>query len=232
LDAVHARKLDVHQHEGRQELAGQAKPVLGRLRLHRAVALGLEHVAHQLPVLLVVLDDQDELGGHDLTGSVKVNVDPWPGWLLTQGRAAWRPDDRRGKARPQAGPSAFRREFAPPLPDPPKDRFVSSGAMPIPVSVTAISTKPSAGCAVTAIRPPSGVNLTALERRLRSTCLTFRSSPTSSPRRGSTVWLTRRPWRSARSRTSVRAFSRAAGRSNGASSSSMRPASTLDRSRM
>jgi hypothetical protein len=37
--------------------------------------------------------------------------------------------------------------------------------------------EPSFGTAATSIRPPSGVNLMALERRLRTTCLIFRSSP-------------------------------------------------------
>src|SRR5438309_5482801 len=35
-------------------------------------------------VLIVVLDDEDQLAGHGLTGSVKVKVDPRPGSLPTQ----------------------------------------------------------------------------------------------------------------------------------------------------
>ena len=89
-----------------------------------------------------------------------------------------------------------------------------------------------AGAADTVMRPPSGVNFTALERRFSRTCLIFRSSASKSPTRSSTARVTVRPWRSARSRTRVRAFCSATGKLNDPSSSSIRPASTLDRSRM
>ncbi len=75
-DAVHARELDVHQHQIRDSRLGQAHPVLAGPGFDRLVALVLEHVAHQLQVLLVVLDDQDQLVGHMVTGSVNVNVAP------------------------------------------------------------------------------------------------------------------------------------------------------------
>ena len=52
----------------------------------------------------------------------------------------------------------------------------SSGAMPTPVSLTETSTNPSLGIAATSIRPPSGVNLIALDSRFRTTCRIFRSS--------------------------------------------------------
>src|SRR5207302_1319903 len=51
----------------------------------------------------------------------------------------------------------------------------SSGAMPGPVSATAISTWPSSSRAETSTRPSAGVNLTALDTRLK------------------TIWRTRRP---------------------------------------
>src|SRR5262249_24625488 len=59
--------------------------------------------------------------------------------------------------------------------------------MPIPVSLTEISTAPSVCLALIPIRPPSGVNFTALESRLSRICLIFLSSPTKSPSRSSTV---------------------------------------------
>ena len=43
--------------------------------------------------------------------------------------------------------------------------------MPTPVSVTDTSTAPSRGRARTSIRPPSGVNFTALDSRFRSDLL-------------------------------------------------------------
>ena len=57
----------------------------------------------------------------------------------------------------------------------------------MPVSLTEISTAPLICLALIPIRPPSGVNLTALDRRLSSICLILRSSPTKSPSRSSTV---------------------------------------------
>ena len=44
-------------------------------------------------------------------------------------------------------------------------------AMPMPVSLTEISTEPSACLALIPIRPPSGVNFTAFDSKLRRTCL-------------------------------------------------------------
>jgi hypothetical protein len=88
----------------------------------------------------------------------------------------------------------------------------SSGAMPTPVSRTAVVTTPSAAVTVTPTRPPSGVNFTALERRFNRICFTFRSSATMSATPGSTVWVSVIPCRVARSRTRVRALSSAVGR--------------------
>jgi hypothetical protein len=74
-------------------------------------------------------------------------------------------------------------------------------------------------------------NLIAFDKRFRTTCLTFRSSALIWPSRESSAVckvMLRRP---ARSRTSIRALSMAAGRSKSLSSSSIRPASILERSR-
>src|SRR5262249_15768426 len=57
--------------------------------------------------------------------------------------------------------------------------------MPTPVSATEISAIPSCIAARTSIRPPSGVNLRALESRFKRTCFTFRSSPRIMPTRSS-----------------------------------------------
>src|SRR5687768_14000095 len=70
--------------------------------------------------------------------------------------------------------------------------------MPTPVSRTATSTCPFSARARTSTLPPSGVNLTALDSRLNTTCLTFRSSASTDPIAGSTsnvsatrCWLAR-----------------------------------------
>jgi hypothetical protein len=68
-----------------------------------------------------------------------------------------------------------------------EDPSWSSGAMPMPVSLTAIVTAPSVRVAWTRTAPPAGVNLIAFERRLRRICLTLRSSATGSPSRASSV---------------------------------------------
>ena len=133
---------------------------------------------------------------------------------------------------PSPVPSCLRASSRPTWRNSSKMAAWSSGAIPIPVSLTAMVTTSSAAVAVRPTRPPSGVNFTALERRFSRICLTFRSSATMSPTRSSTVWVSVIPCRVARSRTRVRALSRAVGRWNRPSSSSSRPASTLDRSRM
>src|SRR6185369_6869043 len=146
LDTVDAGQVDVHQDQRGVLLARQPDAVLPRVGLEHAVALDGEHVAYQLAVLLVVLDDQDQLACHGLTGIVNVKVDPCSSWLLTQIVPPWRSTNLRARARPN------------------------------PVSATEISTKPSASTARTSMRPPSGVNFTAFDKRFTSTCLILRSS--------------------------------------------------------
>ena len=57
-----------------------------------------------------------------------------------------------------------------------EDLLLVSGAMPIPVSLTETSTDPSFATAPTSMRPPSGVNLIAFDKRFRTTWRTLRSS--------------------------------------------------------
>jgi hypothetical protein len=75
-DAVDPRKLDVHQDERGPALFREPDAVFPGARLDRLIPGVSKHVAHQLEVLLVVLDDQDQLVGHGFTGSVNVNVAP------------------------------------------------------------------------------------------------------------------------------------------------------------
>ena len=94
-------------------------------------------------------------------------------------------------------------------------------------------TSPSTSRATTSTRPRSGVNFTALDSRLKITCLTLRSSASIRSDRAIDVQAQRRsPWRLARSRTIVSPLSSASASEKVPSSSSMRPASTFDRSRM
>ena len=86
--------------------------------------------------------------------------------------------------------------------------------------------------ALTSTAPPAGVNFTAFESRLKITCRIRRSSPpTTSTLRvaASATWT---PSFVARSRTITTPRSSASSSENGATSSSICPASTFDRSRM
>ena len=65
---LHAGKLNVHEDQGGALLAGQLQPLFACLRLDRLISLGLESVPHQLQVLGIVLDDQDQLIRHDQPG--------------------------------------------------------------------------------------------------------------------------------------------------------------------
>src|ERR1044071_441871 len=232
LDPVHPRQLDIHEDGGGRRRLRQPDPLLRRLGLDRPIAVKPADVALQLPVLLVVLDNQDQLAGHQRLGSVNVKVDPRPGALSTQIRPPCSSTNFFARVRPRPVPSCLRVSSWPTWRNSSKIAAWSSGAMPMPVSVTAISTMPFRWVAFRQIRPPSGVNLTALERRFSSTCLTLRSSPTSSSSPGSMSSCREMPCRVARSLHRVTAFSRAVGRWKGTGASSMRPASILERSRM
>ena len=65
LDPVHAGQLNIHEDQGGAPLAGQLHPLFACLRLDRVIPLDLEGVPHQLQVLGIVLDDQDQLIRHD-----------------------------------------------------------------------------------------------------------------------------------------------------------------------
>jgi hypothetical protein len=64
LYPVHARELDIHEDQGRPLLRGHAQTVLRVLGLDDAVAARLEHVADEQPVVVVVLDEEDQLTRH------------------------------------------------------------------------------------------------------------------------------------------------------------------------
>jgi hypothetical protein len=61
---IHPGELDVHENEVRRFLDSEFKSLLGCLALYGLVTLSLEHVAHELSVLLVVFDDEDQLAAH------------------------------------------------------------------------------------------------------------------------------------------------------------------------
>jgi hypothetical protein len=72
LDAVDAGQLDVHQHQIGLFFLRQLHALLAGDRFQRLVALGLQHVAGELHVLVVVLDDQHRVHARGLIGVPEV----------------------------------------------------------------------------------------------------------------------------------------------------------------
>src|SRR5258705_6311441 len=231
FDPVNPGQPNVHQDQARAALFSQATAPLVRLAFDGLVPLERQPLSGELAVLVIALDDQDERAGHGRTGSVKVKVEPWPISLCTEIWPPWSSINLRERASPSPVPSAFL-SVAPTCRNSSNTASWSPGAMPTPVSVTDTSARSACSRASMSIRPPSGVNLRALDKMFKRTCFTFRSSPLIIPSRVSMVLPSLIPRRLARSRTRVSAFSMALGRSKSAGSSSMRPASIFDRSRM
>jgi len=101
-------------------------------------------------------------------------------WLLTHIFPPWSSTNFRQRVSPSPVPSAFF-SAVPTWRNSSNTACWSSGAMPTPVSLTETSTNPSFGTAPTSIRPPSGVNLMAFDKRFRTTYRIFRSSARTSP---------------------------------------------------
>src|SRR6266481_9312457 len=107
LDPVNPRKPNVHEDQARPPLSGKLDALFARLGFDGGVALERQHVPDELPVFIVVLDDEDQLAGHGLTGSVNVNVEPTPTWLVTEIRPPCSSTNLRERASPSPVPSAF-----------------------------------------------------------------------------------------------------------------------------
>ena len=102
-------------------------------------------------------------------GNVKENMLPLPGSLSTQMRPPCASTMPRAMARPSPVPRpAVRCDCQ----NRSKTRGCSSSGIPTPVSVTVTSTNGAVIRALTVIRPPGPVNLTAFESRLPITCTT------------------------------------------------------------
>src|SRR6266404_3986565 len=107
LDSVNPRQPNVHQDQAWAPLSGKLDALFARLGLDDLIPFERQHVPDELPVLVVVLDDQDERAGHGLTGSVKVKVEPRPTSLCTQILPPWSSMNFRERASPRPVPSAF-----------------------------------------------------------------------------------------------------------------------------
>jgi hypothetical protein len=65
FDTADAGQLDVHQDERRLALVREAHALFAGLGLDGLIPLDLQRIAHQLQVLGVVFDDENELIRHD-----------------------------------------------------------------------------------------------------------------------------------------------------------------------
>ena len=152
----------------------------------------MQDVAEELHVLLVVLDDEDPFARHDhalLAGSVKTNVLPCPELALDPDPAAVQLDEPLREREPEPRPLAL---FDPrsPCMELLEHRSWSSGAIPGPVSETETLTSPLTRAVDTSTAPPAGVNFTAFESRLKTTCWIRRSSPSTMSASGSVATAT------------------------------------------
>ena len=95
--------------------------------------------------------------------------------------------------------------------------------MPMPVSLTTISTCEFTRSRRTCTRPFFGVNFTALDTRFQTTCCRRPGSPDTGPTRGSTIVCTRTPLASAAGWIVATALSTMSGSSTGCTSKRILP---------
>src|SRR5262249_47193186 len=141
-----------------------------------------EQIAQDAPVVRLILHHQDTLAHRcaspqsTLIGSVKKNVDPFPGADSTQIRPLCISMIRLAMDSPSPVPPFFRVIELSPCWNSSNIRAWSAGLMPGPESRTATVNEPSAADALMAISPLS-VNFMALPTRFSSTCAMRRPSP-------------------------------------------------------
>src|SRR5262249_30843715 len=88
--AIHDRQLDIHQNEIGPLLCDCRQRLLAVFGLRDFVVGRGKHIADDLPIIRLVLDHQNALAHaastsrSTTTGSVKANVEPWPGCDSTQ----------------------------------------------------------------------------------------------------------------------------------------------------
>ena len=163
-------------------VSGELDRVLARGRLERAVARGLQHVAEELHVLLVVLDDEDPLTGHSallLDREREDEAAAVPGLALDPDPAAVQLDEALREREPEPGALALlaprRRSAGTPRRSAPGPRARCPARCRSPTPAPRRRPAPTA----TTTLPPSGVNLTAFESRLKITWRNRRSSPST-----------------------------------------------------
>src|SRR5574341_562074 len=67
---IHAGQLNVHEDQVGQMTLGEGDALFRSFGFEGAIALELQHVTHQLEILFVVFDDENEFTGHKHLGKV------------------------------------------------------------------------------------------------------------------------------------------------------------------
>src|SRR5207247_5028708 len=98
LSPFHVGHADVHQDEIGAVFGSEGEPLGAARGFERAEPCELENVAREPPVLLVVVDDQDQLVGHgdasSSTGTLRASVSPQQR-ACPRPRSCWPPSTRR-----------------------------------------------------------------------------------------------------------------------------------------
>src|SRR5262249_18013584 len=111
--AIHNRELDVHEDQIWPIFRSSRKRLLAVFGLGHLVIVGRQQIAHDLPIVLLVLDYQNSLAHVSLacsstvTGSVNAKVEPCPGLDSTQMRPPCISMMRREVAKPGPVPPFF-----------------------------------------------------------------------------------------------------------------------------
>src|SRR5439155_11390615 len=199
LPSIDAGQREIHDDEVRHQLRGLAEGLFAIDRLGHTQARELEVRRVHLAVVVVVVDDQHERR-HTLApcrrlrhtvefraapgsahrprfacrGSTSEKVEPLPIWLCSVMRPSIMSARRRQIDRPSPAPLYCRVGELSACWKSSKTFSWSDGAMPMPVSITAMEISSLvARERATTLTEPSGVNLSALVRRLSTICFTF-----------------------------------------------------------
>src|SRR2546428_10363938 len=200
LPPVHDRHPEIEEDhaEPRRVCAEMLKRLLSVRGFHHGVALTFEDGREGAADVGVVFHDQDALRvllhGHPVSrvgatirtsgaasGSMTTNVAPWPSPpLLASTAPPCSSTRRRAMVSPSPRPACrFVAPAAGAWRKASKTWGRKSAPMPSPVSLTAMRASPSWRSSVTSTQPLRGVNLSALLKRVQTTCCSRSGSPTA-----------------------------------------------------
>src|SRR5689334_19561324 len=166
--ATAAGDVDVEQHRVELHRVQLRAPVADSRRAQHVVAAQHEQLEHEPPAPQVVFDNKDPC--HQPTGILTVKVVPTPSSLSTSIVPPCISTSRLVSASPKPVPPGRSPDGSVSCSNERYSRDRSAGAIPIPVSITAIDTRSSSRRARTRTIPPRSVNFTAFEIRLYRIC--------------------------------------------------------------